>query len=255
MLKQLISSVSVLVQGVFMPIRSSSFLPLKQLFNSDAEKEKYAPMHIPKHNDPNDFQRLLNIETAQKLVNNTLMIAYLFGAGLVLQGIVIFLLTKTFDFLSIAEIGFVFGISYGISRYNKICIRLLFGYMVITTILMIARFKFGAYGLYIRGYLVHCLWLGMFAIENYHQLMRNDRVAAAIAYENQVAAQAEEHQSSPEPSSAQQPLRPTAELISLCEGDTNQAQWLLAKMKRKNPEQSVEWCNEQVIEQLVSRSS
>jgi hypothetical protein len=251
MLKKLINSTLVLIQGIFMPIRSSSFLPLKQLFNLDSEQEKYAPMHVPKHDDPHDFQRLLNIETAQKRVNNTLMIAYLFGAGLVLQGIVIFLFTKTFNFLSMAEIGFVFGMSYGVSRYNKICIRLLLGYMVITTIVMISKFRFGAYGLYVRGYLVHCLWLGMFAIENYHQLMRNDRVAAAIAYENQVATQAEDHQSSPESSSAQQPLRPTAELIALCEGDMNQAQWLLAKMKRKNPEQSVEWCNEKVIEQLI----
>ena len=47
-----------------------------------------------------------------------------------------------------------------------------------------------------------------------------------------------------------EPLKPTPELVSLCDGDRAQAQWLLSKVKSKHPDRSVEWCNQQVIEQL-----
>jgi hypothetical protein len=50
-----------------------------------------------------------------------------------------------------------------------------------------------------------------------------------------------------------EPLNPSASLIELCGGDRAQAQWLLSQVKQKNPDESVAWCNEKAIEQLMGR--
>jgi hypothetical protein len=57
---------------------------------------------------------------------------------------------------------------------------------------------------------------------------------------------------------AQKPVTPFSiddRLIELCSGDRSQAEWLLHQVIRKNPDLTMEWCNQTAIEQLENRSS
>jgi hypothetical protein len=201
--------------------------------------------------DPLDFQRLLNIETAQSKIKLSLMITWFTGASMSLFWLITIVLNKnpSWTYLFMLEPIFVFAMGYGISRYNLICSRLMFGYFVLSTIVCITS-GLGGYGIYCRLLLIAALWKGTLGMESYHHLMSNDRVNEVIY--NEVYGENNYPEAS---SNLAEPLAPTAELVALCNGDRAEAQWLLAKVKGKNPQESVAWCNEQAVQKLQDAQS
>jgi hypothetical protein len=193
-----------------------------------------------------DFQRLLNIDAAKSKVKISLLVTWFTGGTMTLFGLITIALNQhpSWAYLLMIEPLFVFAMGYGISRYNLICSRLMFGYFVLSSIVCLFS-GLGGYGLYCRFLLIAALWKGTLGMESYHHLMSNDRVNEVI--HNEVYGD----NNYPEASTTlAEPLAPTAELIALCNGDRAEAQWLLAKVKGKNPQESVAWCNEQVIQKL-----
>ncbi len=205
-----------------------------------------------------DFHHLIAVETAVKQVKNALLISRITGIGIALF---VFLLTIVFktsalDAGQVLEILFVFGLSYGISRYNTVCMTLMFGYLLLTAVLGLFTGGYSMYGFFCKISVLHYVWIGIDATKRYHHLMRKERsltpdLDATTTRNRPPYSQLSAGDNQPrfEPS---EPLKPTPELVTLCDGDRAQAQWLLSQIKSKHPNRSVEWCNQQVIEQLTT---
>jgi hypothetical protein len=208
-----------------------------------------------------DFYHLIAVETAVKQVKNALLISIITG---IIIALFVFLSTIVFKtsalgFGQVLEILFVFGLSYGISRYNTVCMTSMFGYILLSSLIGLLTHRFSTasiYGLVCKIYVLYYVWIGIDATKRYHQLMRKERLLKpdldpTIAQNRPLYSQlsAGDTQTRFELS---EPLKPTPELVSLCDGDRAQAQWLLSKIKSKHPHRSVEWCNQQVIEQLTT---
>ncbi len=209
-----------------------------------------------------DFNHLIAVETAVKQVKNALLISRITG---IIITLFVFFSTIVFqksalEARQILEILFVFGLSYGISRYSTLCMSSMFGYILVSSLVGLLTHRFSTvliYGLVCKIYVLYYVWIGISATKRYHQLMIKERLSkpdldATITRNRPPYSQlsaGDGTQSSFEPS---EPLKPTPELVSLCDGDRAQAQWLLSKVKSKHPDRSVEWCNRQVIEQLTT---
>ena len=210
------------------------------------------PSQIP------DFHHLIAVETAVKEVKNALLITRITGIILVLFTLLsaICFKTSTLELLSLLEILFVFGMSYGISQYNTLCMSLMLGYLVLSSILGLFASGLSTYGVFCKISVMYYVWIGIDATKRYNHLMRKERMMKLDvdttnrlrAMDRQLADEEATHTISP----VSQPLNPTAELVSLCGGDRSQAQWLLSKVKSKHPDRSVAWCDRQAIEQLTT---
>jgi hypothetical protein len=205
-----------------------------------------------------DFQHLIAVETAIKQVRNALLIARITA---ITTALFLFLSTIVFKgseltFQSILEVLFVFGLSYGISRYSIVCMSSMFAYILISAVLGLFSGGFSTYGFFCKISVLYYVWIGIDATKRYHQLMRKERSLTA-GLDNTTArnrpqySQLSAGETTPTRSEPSEPLKPTPEMLSLCDGDDDQAQWLLSKVKSKHPDQSVEWCNQRVIEQLT----
>jgi hypothetical protein len=207
-----------------------------------------------------DFHHPIAVEIAVKQVKNALLISRITAISIALF---VFLLTIVFktsalDAGQVLEILFVFGLSYGISRYSTVCMTLMFGYLLLTAVLGLFTGGYSIYGFFCKISVLHYVWIGIDATKRYHHLMRKERLLKPDldatttrnrSHYSQLSDGDVAQQTRFEPS---EPLQPTPELVSLCDGDRAQAQWLLSKIKSKHPNRSVEWCNQQVIEQLTT---
>jgi hypothetical protein len=206
-----------------------------------------------------DFQHLIAVETATKQVRNALLIARITG---IILALFLFLSTIVFKaselkFGGILEILFVFGMSYGISRYSTVCMSSMFAYLLISAVLGLFSGGFSIYGFFCKMSVLYYVWIGIDATKRYNQLRKKERslkpdLDNITDRDRPLYSQLSAGEAIPTRSEPFEPLTPTPELVSLCVGDRAQAQWLLSKVKSKHPDRSVAWCNQQVIEQLTT---
>jgi hypothetical protein len=206
-----------------------------------------------------DFQHLIAVETAVKQVRNALLITRITGIILVFFAFLSAIVFQTSPLQAwwILEILFVFGMSYGISRYSTVCMSLMFGYLVLSGVLGLFTGGLSTYGFFCKISVLHYIWIGIDATKRYNLLMRKERslridVDTTMDRDRPPYSQLAAGDDIQKISAPSQPLNPIPELVSLCGGDRAQAQWLLSKVKSKHPDRSVAWCNQQVIEQLTA---
>ncbi len=214
-----------------------------------------------------DFEHLIAVETARKQIKNAVLVTVLTGVTIPIAWLVGTVVTNMAgyersragaEFYWILEMLFILGMGYGISRYSLWCSRLMFGYSIVSALHGLLIGGFTSYGLYCKIGALYFLWIGIDATQRYQLLMRKERWLAADAAVNSDLDRSPTHHQQVDDDTLQQrstpaePLNPTLELISLCGGDRAQAQWLLSKVKSKHPDRSVEWCNQQVIQQLTT---
>jgi hypothetical protein len=205
-----------------------------------------------------DFQHLIAVETAIKQVKNALLISRITA---IILAFFLFLSTIVFKtselrFASILEVLFVFGLSYGISRYSTVCMSSMFAYLLISAVLGLFAGGFSTYGFFCKISVLYYVWIGIDATKRYSLLMRKERslktgLDDTTARNRPPYSQLSAGATTQTRSEPAEPLKATPELVSLCNGDHDQAQWLLSKVKSKHPDRSVEWCNQEVIEQLT----
>jgi hypothetical protein len=205
-----------------------------------------------------EFQYLIAVETANKQVRNALRVTVFTGSILTIFWLISTLFGQTVGQAcgGLLEILFVFGMGYGISRYSVVCIRLMFGYLVVSALHQLLTNGFYTYGIYCKAYLLYYLWIGIDATQRYNRLVKQnpsslldlDRTIEQDRPSEDCGSSGEDNLQTT--AASNQPLNPVPELLSLCGGDLAQAQWLLSKMKSKHRDRSVEWCNDRAIEQL-----
>ncbi|WP_373540501.1 hypothetical protein [Chamaesiphon sp.] len=214
-----------------------------------------------------DFQHLIAVETARKQIRNAVLVTVITGVTLPIAWIVGMSIANISGgsinrseagYYWILEALFIFGMGYGISRYNLLCSRLMFGYSIVSAIHALFTGGFTSYGVYCKIFMLYFLWIGIDAVQRYQLLMKQERSLAADGAVNSdrdpapAPHQFADRDALPPRSAATEPLNPTPELVGLCGGDRTEAQWLLSKVKTKHPDRSVAWCNQQVIAQLSS---
>ncbi|WP_373545485.1 hypothetical protein [Chamaesiphon sp.] len=212
-----------------------------------------------------DFQHLIAVETARKQIRNAQLLTVFTGVAVIAAWLVGTFVANISGgsvnqsgsgYYWTLEVLFIFGMGYGISRYNVLCSRLMFGYSVVGALHALLTIGVTSLGISARIgalsykiYALYYLWIGIDAMQRYHLLMKKERSLAADGAVNTRSQFTEQDALQPRSAPAE-PLNPTPELVGLCGGDSTQAQWLLSKAKSKHPDRSVAWCNQQVIEQL-----
>jgi hypothetical protein len=158
---------------------------------------------------------------------------------------------------NILDLIFIFGMGYGISRNNKICAMLMFGYYVLGKIMQIHEGRLPVAGMFISCLGIYYLWMGIVGTNNYSRLMIEKNMSQPFAMSSDQYSETSAYQDQiPEPQKpTSEPLNPTAELLSACAGDRSQAHWLLSEIKIKHPSKSVAWCNQKAIQQLTGENT
>jgi hypothetical protein len=209
--------------------------------------------------DLNHRQRQEDIDTARKQIKNAFQATLFIGGMTTLFWLASMSGTKASNVSSwlIFDVVFIFGMGYGIFRNSEICAKLMLGYFILSKILQVASGQFPILGIFMAGLMIRFLWEGVVGTTSYNQLLLLQEELespqfVARTYDEYRSEDLESEEESPlaTTTSVLQPLAPTAELLELCGGDRSQAQWLLSKIKAKNPQESADWCNQQAIEQL-----
>lgn len=87
-----------------------------------------------------DFQHIIAVETARKQIKNAVLVTAFMGILVLVSQLLGMFVTNIAGYDTsrsgsgyywILEVLFVFGMGYGISRYNLLCSRLMFGYCIV----------------------------------------------------------------------------------------------------------------------------
>jgi hypothetical protein len=228
---------------------------------------------IDRPNNTVELERRQQIEQARKDVKKALY------AGLFMSGLnfIVFLVVITQPAVStkmgldgwlLIDVAIICSCTYGISRNNNFAATAMLGYYIINILLKIFTGTLNPVSIPMTVYFMHCFYRGVVgtstiamseqagAIDGEFSTMPDfggsvDRYSSSI-YNAGLGAE------TPTSAVAQKPATRFSiddRLIELCSGDRSQAEWLLHQVIRKNPDRTMEWCNQTAIEQLENRSS
>jgi hypothetical protein len=228
---------------------------------------------IDRPNNTVELERRQQIEQARKDIKKA------FYVGLFMSGwnLVIFLVVITQPAVSqkmgldgwlFIDVAIICSCTYGIFRNNNFAATAMLGYYIINIVIKIFSGTLSPVGIPLSVYFMYCFYKGVIgtstialssqagAIDGEFSTMSDaegtvDRYSSSIYHAGSGAE-------TPTSAAAQKPATRFSiddRLIELCSGDRAQSEWLLHQVIRKNPDRTMEWCNQTAIEQLENRSS
>jgi hypothetical protein len=208
--------------------------------------------------------RLLQIQEHQaKLQQARKNIKTAYQAGLFSGGmILLFTLASTrnpeiasnvvYNVLMLTDVVVIFGLTYGISRGNRLAAKSMLGYFLLGKLIQLSSNQLNPVGIALGSLLLYCFYLGVIGTTALHELQRTEYYQGEFEQVNEFA-RADEYDGVADSASAPKAASKfwvSDELVELCQGDRSQAEWLIHQLRVKHPSQDMDWYNERAIEQL-----
>jgi hypothetical protein len=157
---------------------------------------------------------------------------------------------------ALLDVFLIFGLTYGISRANRLAAKLMLGYFLLSKMIQLSSGLFNVGTMFSGVLLIYCFYLGVIGTSALYDLQEreNEFNQGDFQYSSNTYSHVNEHDevddsAAPVPKAVSK-FWISDELVELCRGDRSQAEWLIHQLRVKHPSQDMDWYNEQAIKQL-----